>query len=423
MEMRKVRGSAAIATAVLLAAGTVGCAGGPTGGQGGGGGGDVTLTISRWAGPHADAQVEILKEYTEETGVEVRIDGIDYAQLQQKQTLNMTGKTGEYDLIYVPENWFRQYEAAGYLLPLSDKVDAEELADFNPVAIEIASDDEGNVYGLPDLVQTFATTYNKEILEAEGLEAPETWDEILAVAKHFKDQGTGIALPFRQGGSILDLLNTFTHSAGGSLFTSDGKLDITSPEAVEAAAFMKELAKYAVEGSMGWHVDETTKAIQFGQAPIAFCISGLFSVAEDPAESTVAGKLGYAPLPHKEGNDPVGYLSFWSYSVPQDSKHQEEAVALAEWLTSTEVQKKMALAFPGHLSLRQSLEGDTELAEVQPWADVTAAGLSNAVPPPLQENAPKLYEAAGAALNGMIVNDEDPEAVLQRLQDKFVDQF
>jgi hypothetical protein len=60
---------------------------------------------------------------------------------------------------------------------------------------------------------------------------------------------------------------------------------------------------------------------------------------------------------------------------------------------------------------------------VQPWADVTAAGLSNAVPPPVQENAPKLYEAAGAALNGMIVNNEDPKAVLQKLQDEFVDQF
>src|ERR1700709_82561 len=70
---------------------------------------DVTLTVSRWAGPQADAQQKLLDEYSKASGVTVKLDAIDYGQLKQKQTLNMSTKTGEYDLIYVPEAWFDEY--------------------------------------------------------------------------------------------------------------------------------------------------------------------------------------------------------------------------------------------------------------------------------------------------------------------------
>ena len=72
-------------------------------------GGKVELVISRWAGPHADDQAAILKQFENETGIHVRMDAIDYFQLRQKQTLNLSGKTGAYDLVWAQEVWLPEY--------------------------------------------------------------------------------------------------------------------------------------------------------------------------------------------------------------------------------------------------------------------------------------------------------------------------
>src|SRR6266436_5656825 len=66
-------------------------------------GGKIELIISRWAGPNADDQDALLKQFENQTGIHVRMDAIDYFQLHQKQTLNLSGKTGAYDLIFAQE--------------------------------------------------------------------------------------------------------------------------------------------------------------------------------------------------------------------------------------------------------------------------------------------------------------------------------
>ena len=69
----------------------------------------VTLVTSRWGGPYADFQADLLKRFTAETGIQVKQDAIDYGQLYQKQVLNMSAKTGGYDLIYTQEVWTPNY--------------------------------------------------------------------------------------------------------------------------------------------------------------------------------------------------------------------------------------------------------------------------------------------------------------------------
>src|ERR1700757_649667 len=91
-------------------------------------GSKVELVISRWARPHADDQAAVLKQFENETGIRVRMDAIDYFQLRQKQTLNLSGKTGAYDLVWAQEVWLPEYVSAGYLLPLDDFVKDASLS-------------------------------------------------------------------------------------------------------------------------------------------------------------------------------------------------------------------------------------------------------------------------------------------------------
>lgn len=424
--MRISRAKAVIAGAASVLLLAAGCSsGGVDNGTGGSGSGsDVTLTISRWAGPHADASVQLLKEFTKETGIKVRVDAIDYAQLKQKQVLAAQNKTGDYDLLYVPEAWYQEYNKAGYLVPMDSYIDAAgadfDKADFNKTALDITSSG-GKIYGLPDFLQTDLLVYNKDEFAKNNLQVPKTWNDLLAAAKVFKDKGTGIAFPGRQGNAVVDVLSIVAKGDGGNLFDASGKLALTSRPVVDSATFLTSLMKQSLKGSAGWHYDETTKAIQFGQAPLGICISGLFSVAEDPAQSKVAGKLGYAPIPYQQSA--AGLLATWNYSIPVGSKHEKEAFQLANWLTAKDTQIKMIQAFPGHLSLRTSVFDDPSLAAKAPWLPIVKDTLGNAATPPLQANGAKLTDALGTGMNGLFVKGGDPAKMLQSAQTQLASDF
>jgi multiple sugar transport system substrate-binding protein len=390
---------------------------------------DVTLTVSRWAGPQADAQKALLDEYSKQTGVKIRFDAIDYGQLKQKQTLNMSTKTGEYDLIYVPEAWYGEYSKAGYLTPLGDYVKNEKLtgagwdfADFSADAIKVYSDADGSLKSLPYFAQTPLLVYNKTMLEKAGLQPPKTWKEMLAVAKYFKEKGTGIALPFRQGSAITNILAVLLAGNNADFFDKSGKLDLTNPAVVETATFMQELSKYSLNGSNGWHWDEVNKVLQFGQAPLGITASGLFKALEDPDQSNVAGQLGYAPIPYSK--QAAGLLQTWGWAIPADSKNKDEAFKLAAWLDSKQALTEMSKADPSFISFRKSLASDPALAKNAPWLAVANEAFAHGVTLPLQPAAPELLTALAAGLSTIVTNPtSDVAAMLKGVQSTEASKF
>lgn len=91
----------------------------------------TTLTISRWAGPHADDQIEVIKQFEEATGIDVVVDAIDYGQLREKQVLNMSTMTGEFDLVWAQEVWVPDYVNNGFLASMNQYIDAGMVEDFD----------------------------------------------------------------------------------------------------------------------------------------------------------------------------------------------------------------------------------------------------------------------------------------------------
>jgi multiple sugar transport system substrate-binding protein len=389
-------------------------------------GGDIQLVISRWAGPNADDQAALLKQFENETGIQVRMDAIDYFQLRQKQTLNLSGKTGAYDLIFAQEVWLPEYISSGYLLPLDDFAKDESLSgkdfdlqDFNPNLMKIDTI-HGHLYGLPTFVQTPLMVYNKELLQKAGVQPPKTWEETLAVAKAFHDKGKGIALPAKQGLAAVDIWVALARSNNGNYFDQEGKLQLVTPENIEALNYWKDLVAVSMRGSTSWHFDEVNKALQFGEAPIGITISGLCGVLEDEQQSKVAGKLGYAALPYKR--QPFGTLSVWNWCVAADSRHPKEAYRLAAWLTSRSIEKQMSLK-DGQIAARQSLFSDAELVSKAPWFPAVGEALKNADTQPLHKSAPKLMEAMEAALSAVAVNGADAKEQLEQVQKTLSPEF
>jgi ABC-type glycerol-3-phosphate transport system substrate-binding protein len=387
----------------------------------------ITLTVSRWAGPQADGQRQLLDEYAKAAGVTVKLDAIDYGQLKQKQTLNMRTKTGEYDLVYVPEAWMGEYAKAGYLTSLDNYVTNPKLtgddwnfADLAKVGLNIYTVD-GSLLALPYFVQTPLLVYNQDALKQGGFAAPKTWADLLKIAKYFKEKGSGIALPYRQGSAITDILAVLLAGNGTSFFNTEGKLALTQPAVVETVTFMRELGQYSLNGSKGWHWDEVNKALQFGQAPVGITASGLVKALEDENDSNVAGKLGYAAIPYNK--QPAALLQSWAWAVPADSKHKEESFKLAAWLTSKAALSKMSKADPSFISFRVSLASDPEIAKKAPWLGTANQALANGVTLPLRPDAPELLNALATGLSGVVANGDDPAKMLEGVQTSLASKF
>lgn len=375
----------------------------------------VTLVTSRWGGPYADFQADLLKRFTAETGIQVKPDAIDYGQLYQKQVLNMSAKTGGYDLVYTQEVWTPNYVKSKYLTPLNDLFGTVPGFDINSYVKSMIAIDtfDGKVYALPDFTQCAIVAFDKEKLAAAGFKPPETWDDILKVSKYFKEHGTGIALPAMQGMAAVDVWAALAYSNGGGYFDSKGKLALTTPANIEATEFWKQLVGYSMDGSTNWHFDEANKALQFGQAPIAITISGLANQLEDPTNSRVKGKVGFAPLPFKKQVAVI--MSLWSWAIPADSKHPKEAFKLLAWLTSDPIEKETFSSL-GSIPGKAKLFNDPELTSKYSFVPAVGKALAGARTQPLSENSAKLTDAMAAALSGVAVGSTQPRDALDKVQ-------
>jgi len=374
-----------------------------------------TIVLSRWAGPHADDQKTVLAEYTDAI---VKVDDVDYGNLKAKQLQSLT-TSADYDLVWASEIWLAEYVSKGLLLPLNDLVAENnvDLSVYSKAMIDMNTTD-GELYALPTFAQTLILTYNKDWLENEGQEVPTTVDELLAVSKYFKDKGTGIAIPAKQGSAAVSIYLQILYSAGGDIFGSDGKINLLSDESLYAAEVWDELCEYSLTGSLTWHHDEVSQALREEVAPIGITITGLAGFDSDPEMSRIVDKVGYAVIPGKVSV--VGVVSYWSWGVAKNSENPDAAFNLAVWLCSPEIEKEQAL-MNGQICAVSSLAEDSEVVAKMPFLPATSETLANAKTKPLSVSAAAMFEPLAAALSEIASTDKTPEDIFTELQEVLKD--
>lgn len=376
---------------------------------------EVTLVMSRWAGPHADDQKAVVAEYP---GAVVKMDDIDYGNLKQKQIQSLSS-TGEFDLVWASEIWLPEYVSKGWVKPLGEYI-TESGLDTGIYSGGMLSSNtyDGQIYALPTFAQTLILTYNQEWFEKENQKVPTTAEELVAVAKYFKEKGTGIAIPATQGQAATDLFAQLLYSAGGDYFGPDGTFAIDSEAGIAAAQLYDDLCRYAMDGSLTWHHDQVSEAIRTGKAPFGITVTGLAGMDADPEQSLIADKVGYAPVPGIK--EVIGCVSYWSWAVSANSKNPKAAFDLAAWLCSPEVEKKQAL-MNGQITAVGALAQDAEVVESIPFLPAANETLAKAKTQPVSESASVIFEPLGAALSEIATTDKPVAEVLAALQETLGD--
>ncbi len=382
------------------------------------------LNMIAYASPAVDATKALLPEFEKETGIKVTITDVPYEQLHEKQILELTAGQGAYDIIMNDYLWVGEYAAGKFILPLTKFMKDPKLnppdfdpGDFIPKTLEAFGTWNGTVYALPYLTVVQLLFYRKDLFEKEGVKVPETWEEYLAACKHFtRDTNGDGKIDFWGHGSAsrrgMDVFNEFgiwLWTFGGDILDKDMKPIFNRPAGVEALKAYRELiAKYATPAASSNAGYEATMEFMQGKTAMLLFWTEVAAMVEDPAQSLVAGKVGYAAPPKKVASVP----NFGGYglSIARNSKHPEAAYVFISWITSKKIQKKYTLL--GGTPTRKSLLADPELNRKFPYFEAARKGLVTGKYFPRIPEYPQLEEAIALEVHRAILGQKDPKAAL-----------
>jgi len=333
-----------------------------------------------------------LSSFEDLTGIKVTIEASDVTGVRSNLPVKLTAQSSDFDVMatFTSVDGL-QFSSNGWYEPLDQYIyDTRmtnpdfDFADFPEGARNSMKVGDETVTILWEM-QTDLIYYRKDLLEKAGLAVPTTFDGWLEAIKavHNPDEVYGVALR-GNGYQITTPYSAFLEAYCGT-WVKDGKADINSPEAMKAWEMYGEWAKYGPPGivTFDWQVP----AQQFAQGKIfVFLDINLFTpTLEDPAQSTVAGKVGFAPVP--EG--PCGQKPFiggWGYSINPFSKNKGAAWYFIQWATSKSLNEEMKIA--GWPSPRASAWNSEEFKAKDKTPEFTATVLKSLEIASAQMNPP-----------------------------------
>ena len=252
------------------------------------------------------------------------------------------------DVFAVDQPNLAQIAAQGFLEDLTDLSDEARAATSEAqYGINVYED---KMYALPVWNSTQMLFYNKDILEAAGVEAPSvdpaerwTWDQVMDAGTRAQAAGTESGLLLEQVEAYYQLQPLVESLGGGSGITGDDMLtaDVTTEEWAQAMTwygetFSSELSPRGVGGFQ-------TSAV-FSDQKTAFFVGGPWDIGTFAENATF--DWGIAPHPYFTGGEAVTPTGSWSWGVNTASPDKEAARTFLEYvaldpegnLTSTETQ-------------------------------------------------------------------------------------
>ncbi len=137
---------------------------------------------------------------------------------------------------------FADYVADDLLMPAEEYASEELKAKILP-SFWNANEMDGTVWALPILASVRALFCNQDILDAAGVAAPTTWDEVLSACEAIKAYDENI-VPWSLDISTDEgqaAFSYYTWNNGGGFVDADGNWALNSAENVAAVEFMKKL--------------------------------------------------------------------------------------------------------------------------------------------------------------------------------------
>jgi multiple sugar transport system substrate-binding protein len=328
----------------------------------------VTVTVVAHSGHHAWPWHDEKENIKEEYGIELNVIELTADELYSREILELTQRTGAFDIIQYNSAWIGDYE--NYLLPLDEYVeednDAIGFSDILPAFNKAQNLWGGKRYSVTLDGDTFLFYYRKDLFQHAGEKAafkseygydlpdpPKTWDQVEDIAEFFtREKGERLA------GKTLtkDFYGYADQAKRGRVYywytfryvpfsapdphyfdPDTMKPLINSPAAVDALEAMKRIKEYSPPGVLSWEWDELfTAAMNDGTVCMWIHWTdegrGFNDLAPLPVENPPEPVLGISAAPGKEHGGKLYQYTIvdpaWVASIVKDSEHPDAAYAV-----------------------------------------------------------------------------------------------
>ena len=288
-------------------------------------GGSITLwtyPIGNWG---QEAEVKKLTDaFTAETGIEVKVEYLAYADGDDKVNAAITGGNAPDLIMEGPERLVANWGANGHMVDLRDMIDDEDRSEILPAALEAGTAADGSVYLYPMFNVAHCMAVNYTAVKEAGAEAnidleTRTWtvDQFDATVKALYDKfgGTVAAVYCAGQGGDQGTRELIRNRYGTKLTNADHTAYTwNSPEVINALTDLKNMDGIAFDASLQGG-DEIAKFYQ-GVLKMAFCWNAAQQLDPNSAGTgegkTLTGdEIVYMTFPTQPGKSPEEGSGVW----------------------------------------------------------------------------------------------------------------
>ncbi|MBF2073948.1 MAG: ABC transporter substrate-binding protein [Synechococcales cyanobacterium C42_A2020_086] len=275
-----------------------------------------------------------------------------------------------YDLVMMDVVWLPKFAAAGWLLDLTDRIPAADLADFT--AADLAGGQyNGRLYRLPIRSDVQLLFYRKDWLEQAGLPPPQTFADLITISQQLQAAGIadwGYVWQGRQFEGLAAVFVDILAGFGGFWVNPDTlEVGLDRPEAVQAVNFLRNTLEQGISppGVTSYQHEDARRLFQSGKVvfmhnwPYAYPLGN----ADD---SPIRGRFDIKPMVHAPGATSASCLGGWGIGIAKTTAHPEAALRVAQFYASVAAQRQSSLE-NGYLPTRRSLYSDPELVARYPY--------------------------------------------------------
>ncbi|MFW6280278.1 MAG: extracellular solute-binding protein [Halanaerobium sp.] len=330
---------------------------------------------------------------------------------QNTQTAYMGGEGP--DLVKSPFDHVGPFSIMGLAQPLDDLMSQEMKDKFTENALPAMSIN-GNIYGVPvTMGNHLMLMYNKKLVD----EAPETWDELIEIAKEETIDEDDDGLPEKYG--LAYNLNepfwwvVFHGGLDGWVFDDEYNPTLNTESTVDALQFVHDLKfKHKIVPE---EADDQMADSLFKDGEVAFIINGDWSIDSYKDHENI--DLGIAPIPKFEKTDKYGQpmTSGSGFIMLRELSEQKQIAVLKfiDFMTDMEAQETYV---DNNILPSNSEAHDLSQIKDDPLMEGSSKALRNGRAMPVVAEMRGIWDAVRPALQSVMSDDLSPEDAASQMQ-------
>lgn len=358
---------------------------------------------------------ELVKKFEAEyPDVKVDHQFVPFGEAQNKFKTAAESGSGAPDILRAEVAWVPEFASLGYLFALDGSAALQDADDYfeTPMSSNMF---DGKTYGVPQVTDSLALMYNKELFEKAGIEsAPTTWDEVKTAAEALKSKAGVDGIFINPGGYFL---LPFMYGEGGDLVDTDAQEIVVDSEAnVEGISTAADLVQSGAAVKPPAADGYSAMMTAFTEGKVGMIINGPWEVNNIRNAEAFGGieNLGVAAVPSgsETAGAPVGGHNYVVYSGMDESK-AEAAVAFINFMNSAESQAFIAEEL-GLLPTRQSAY-DIESVQNNDVVSAFKPVVDAAVARPWIPEGGQFFAALDTMAVEVLVQGADPAKALEKV--------